>query len=61
MSIGSGNIKEIYVGTAKKMLGSKKRRDKEWITAETLAKIDIQKNVIEKVLKTKINPAPGKT
>lgn len=43
------------------MLGSKKRRDKEWITAETLAKIDIRKNVIEKVLKTKINAAPGKT
>ena len=34
------NIKEIYVGTAEKVLGYKKRRDKEWITAETLAKID---------------------
>ena len=46
---------------AKKVLSYKKRREKEWITAETLAKINKKEKHQGKNTQYQINSAPGKT
>ena len=37
------NIKEAYCETSRKVLGFRKRKDKEWITTETWQKIEERK------------------
>ncbi len=46
-------IKNTYCETAKKVLGYKKKRNKEWLTPRTWQKIDERKKLKERLLNTK--------
>ena len=46
-------IKETYFEAAKKVIGSRKKKDKEWLSAETWSLIEERKRLKEKVLTTK--------
>jgi hypothetical protein len=47
------NIKKVYLETAEKVVGYKKRKNKEWITEVTWKKINERKRLKDKVLCTK--------